>query len=375
MKPLVLAGGLILIAWVLWDTFETVLLTRRVPGRLRISRSVAGWLWAVWALVACRIPNRRRRETFLSFYALLATLSMYLVWTVGLVIAFAMLHWGEGSRLSGMIEVGRIPGTYGFGDDLYMSGTTFFTLGLGDLHPANAAARVITVVEAGTGFGLLALIIAYVPVLYQSFAGREARIITLDEWAGSPPSAAVLLRRCFEARDPNVIDPLLRDWETVSAQILESHLSYPILCYFRSQHDNQSWLGSLVAILDTCALVMVGVEGIDPFQARLTFAAARHALVDLSQAFRLKPEPAERLRMSGTDLTELRAWLAASGVRLAAGAEADRRFTELRDLYAPFAHQLSRVLLMPLPAPLPAHRLRYNWETTQWGGTAKDDAH
>jgi len=375
VKPLALAAGLVLIAWILWDTFETVLLTRRVAARWRLSRFVGSWLWAAWALIACRIPQRDRRETFLSFYALLATLSMYVVWTVGLVVGFAMLQWSEGSALTGMIEVGRIPGTYGFGDDLYMSGTTFFTLGLGDLQPASSAARVITVVEAGTGFGLLALLIAYVPVLYQSFARREARIITLDEWAGSPPSAAVMLRRCCEAGDPNVIGPLLREWEGAAAEILESHLSYPSLCFFRSQHDNQSWLASLVAILDTCALVIVGVEGLDPFQARLTFAVARHALVDLSQAFRLKPASAESLRMGGSDLAELRAWLAASGVRLREGAEADRKLTELRDLYTPFAHQLSRVLLMPLPPQLPPPKARYNWETTQWGMTAKDDAH
>ena len=370
-----MAGGLILIVWILWDTFETVLLTRRVPARLRLSRFVTRWLWHGWALIAARIPHRGKRETFLSVYALLATLSMYVVWTAGLVVAFAMLHWGEGSPLSGMIEIGRHPGSYNFGDDLYMSGTTFFTLGLGDLHPATTAARIITVVEAGTGFGLLALIIAYVPVLYQSFARREARIITLDEWAGSPPSSAVILRRCFEARDPGVITPLLREWEAAAAEILESHLSYPTLCFFRSQHDNQSWLASLVAILDTCALVITGVEGIDPFQARLTFAVARHALVDLSQAFRLRPEPAERLRMSATELGELRAWLAASGVKVREGAEAERRLTELRDLYTPYAHQLSRVLLMPLPPLLPPPRARYNWETTQWGKTAGDDGH
>ena len=359
----------------LWDTFETVLLTRRVPARLRISRFVAGWLWIGWAMIARWIPQRGRRETFLSFYALLATISMYVVWAAGLIVAFAMLHWAEGSHLAGMIGTGGGVVTAGFGADLYMSGTTFFTLGLGDLHPMTDTARVITVVEAGTGFGLLALVIAYVPVLYQSFARREARITTLDEWAGSPPSAAVMLRRCFEARDPNVIGPLLRDWEAASAEILESHLSYPILCFFRSQHDNQSWLASLVAILDTCALVIVGVEGIDPFQARLTFAIARHALVDLSQTFRLKPVPAESLRLSPTELTELRAWLADSGVKLREGAEAERRLTELRDLYTPFAHQLARVLLMPLPPQLPPPKARYNWETTQWGKTAGDDAH
>jgi len=375
MNLLILAGGLLLIAWVLWDAFETILLTRRVPARLRISRFVLSWLWSGWAAIGRRITTRDRRETFLSFYALLSILGLLIVWAKGLIVGFAMLHWAEGSHLAGVIGTGGGVGVAGFAADLYMSGTTFFTLGLGDLHPMTDAGRLITVVEAGTGFGFLALVIAYVPVLYQSFARREARITMLDAWAGSPPAAAVMLRRSIESREPTVLSPLLKDWEITSAEILESHLSYPILCFFRSQHDNQSWLASLVAILDTCALVIVGVEGIDPFQARLTFAIGRHALVDLSQAFRLKPESVESLRMPPAEVAELRAWLAASGVRLCEGAEADRKLAELRDLYTPYAHQLSRVLLMPLPSSLPPPKARYNWETTQWGKTARDEAH
>jgi hypothetical protein len=374
VKPLVFIGALILIAWVLWDTFETVLLTRRVPARLRISRLLAIGLWRTWRAIACGIGNRARRESFLSFYALLTIILMYTVWAAGLLFAFALLHWSTGSHLAGIIGTAGGVGAVGFGSDLYMSGTTFFTLGLGDLHPVSNGARVITVLEAGTGFGYLALIIAYVPVLYQSFARREARTTMLDEWAGSPPTAAVILQRAVQAHDATAITLLMRDWELASAGILESHLTYPILCFFRSQHDNQSWLASMVAMLDTCALVIVGVEGIDPFQARLTFAIARHALVDLSQSFHLAPEPLERLRMNASELSGLRAWLANGGVRLRDGVEADQELHALRDLYLPHAHQLSSVLLMPLPPQVPPPRARYNWKTTQWGA-AQDDGH
>jgi hypothetical protein len=374
MKLLVLASALVLIVWVLWDAFETILLTRRVPARLRISRFVLTWLWAGWATVGRRIPSRGRRETFLSVYALLSVLGLLMVWAVGLIVAFAMLHWAEGSHLAGAVAPAqralRAAGSVAFAADLYMSGTTFFTLGLGDLHPMTPWGQLITVAEAGMGFGFLALVIAYVPVLYQAFAKREARITMLDQWAGSPPSAGVILRRCRESDDPAAITPLLRDWEITSAQILESHLSYPLLCFFRSQHDNQSWLAALVAVLDACALVIVGVDGIDPFQARLTFAIGRHALVDLSQTFRLKPEPPETLRLAHGEVAELRAWLRAAGLRLREGPEADAKLRELRDLYAPYAHQLSRVLLMPLPPWLPPARTRFNWESTAWSRTA-----
>src|SRR3954465_9687722 len=63
----------------------------------------------------------------------------------------------------------------------------------------------------------------------------------------------------------------LRSWETWGAELLESHLSYPMLAYYRSQHENQSWLGVLAVIMDTCALLLVGRHAASPIQARMTF--------------------------------------------------------------------------------------------------------
>jgi hypothetical protein len=373
VRALVLLLGVGLTLWVLWDAFETILLPRRVPSRFRPSRFVLRWLWKPWASVSRLIAKRSRREGFLAYYALLSILTLVIVWAVSLVVGFAMIHWGAGSRMLGVALSGVAMS--GFTADLYMSGTTFFTLGLGDLHPVSTAARVLTVVEAGTGFAFLAMVIAYVPVFYNAFSRREARITMLDEWAGSPPSAAVVLRRAMESRDPNVLSSLLKDWETSCAEILEGHLSYPILCYFRSQHDNQSWLSALVAVLDTCALVLVGVERIDPFQARLTFAMARHTLVDLCQTLALRPEVDGAPRIAAHDLTALRHWLADAGVSLEAGADADRRLDELTRLYLPYARPLERLLLMPLPSLLPPEKARYNWETTAWASTAPDEGH
>ncbi len=365
----ILFAALLLIGWVLWDAFETILLPRRTRARARISYFVLRWQWQLWQTIARGIGERARREAFLAFYALLAVLTLFFVWASGLVVGFGLLYVADGARFAGL------QGGAGFGACLYMSGTTFFTLGIGDLHATSAAGRLITVVEAGTGFAFLALVIAYVPVLYQAFSRRESRVTMLDEWAGSPPTAAVLLRRWSESGDPGAIMPLLRDWELASADLLESHLSYPILCYFRSQHDNQSWLGSLTAILDTCALVIVGVDGIDTFQARLTFAIGRHALVDVSQALRVEPDSAAHAALDPAERTALNQWLIAAGVPVATGADADRRLGELRALYVPYASRLSKALSMPLAPTMPPERIRFNWETSAWARTADDDGH
>jgi len=359
------AFGLLLLATVLWDAYETILLPRRLPGDIRLSRLVLRNLWMAWKALARRFRSPGKREIFLSFYAQLGLIVLFGVWATGLIVAFAALQWAHGTRLASP------PGLAGFAADLYMSGTTFFTLGLGDVVPTTTLARLLTVMEAGIGFGFLALVIAYVPVLYQFFSRREARITMLDQWAGSPPAAGLILKLAFESREPNVeLDRLFRDWELTAAEILESHLSYPTLAFFRSQHDNQSWLASLGTVLDASALAGTCVRGVDPFQARLTFAICRHTLVDVAQVFRLRPhtEPTPK------GIAELRAWLEGVGVPTEAGPEAEARFQELRGLYTPYLEALSEYLLMPIPDWIPPPgKARYNWRSTAFSLSQHDE--
>jgi hypothetical protein len=364
-----LAGvfGFLLLALVLWDAFETILLPRRLPGDIRLSRLVLRNLWKAWKALAGRIRTRGNREFFLSCYAQLGLILLFGVWAAGLIVAFAALHWTIGTHL----ESPR--GIVGFAADLYMSGTTFFTLGLGDVIPTTTLARLLTVMEAGLGFGFLALVIAYVPVLYQFFSRREARITMLDQWAGSPPAAGLILKRAFDSGTPGFeLDRLFRQWELTAAEILESHLSYPTLAFFRSQHDNQSWLASLSAVLDASALASTCVRGVDPFQARLTFAICRHTLVDVTQVFRLRPPKASAPKSAAA----LREWLEGEGVPMLPGEDPETRFQELRGLYAPYLEALADYLLMPLPDWIPPPgKARYNWRTTAFRTSHHDASH
>src|SRR6185503_625334 len=81
----------------------------------------------------------------------------------------------------------------------------------------------------------------------------------------------------------------LAEAERWAAEVLEGHLSFPVLGYYRSQHDNQSWLAALACALDASALLLTVADGTDRTQARLTFAMARHALVDLGLVLRRPP--------------------------------------------------------------------------------------
>lgn len=353
--------ALILIGTALWDAFETIVLPRRVRRLLRLARGVFNLTWSPWSWAAHRTRSEARRETLLSIYGPLALLVLLIVWAVFLVFGFGLLQWACGSALS------TTDGGTGFATDLYMSGTTFFTLGLGDVVPLSRLARLLTVTEAGIGFGFLALVIGYLPILYQSFSRREMNVSLLDARAGSPPTAGTLLVRHSEGCNPTeALTTFLRDWEQWSADILESHLSYPTLAFFRSQHDNQSWVSSLTVILDTCALVMVGLDGIPAQQARLTFAIARHAAVDLSQVLDTRPMKDIPNRLPSDELARLRSALAAARIPLREGEDMDAKLAKLRTLYEPYVSALAELLYTPLPSWIPAKELQDDWQSSPW---------
>ena len=362
LSILLIVLSVALIVGVLWDAFETIVLPRRVTRRVRLTSVYYGLIWRPWRTLCLGIKTRKRREALLSVFGPLSMLALLALWAVVLVFGFALLHWALWTPLN------VADAAHSFGMYFYMSGVIFFTLGFGDIVPLMHAGRVLTVVEAGVGFGFLALIIGYLPVIYQSFSAREVNISLLDARAGTPPTAAELLRRHGRSGNMADLNELLKDWERWGAELMESHLSYPVLCYFRSQHDNQSWLSALATILDTCALVMVGVDGAPTWQAQLTFAMVRHAAVDLSQIFNADPRRGTNSpdRLSPAELRRLRVSLATDNAPLRDGADADERLTQLRRMYEPYMNALADHLAMPLPPWMHLKDAVDNWQTSAW---------
>ena len=359
--------GTAMILLVLWEGFETIVLPRRVTRRFRLTRLFYRRSWYSWSALVRALVPAKNQETALSFFGPLSLLLLFSVWACGLITGFALLHWSTGSALLAH------DGSSGLLTDLYLSGTTFFTLGLGDVIPRTGVSRLLVVLESGMGFGFLALVIGYLPGMNQSFARREISISLLDARAGSPPSAFEILHRHGYEHGMEALRLLLKDWENWSAEFLEAHLSYPVLAYFRSQHDNQSWLAALTAIMDTCALVMVGVEGACARQAELTFAMARHAVVDLSLVFKTRlREPGED-RLPPERLAALRDGLAARGVHLSGGEAHDEKLAQLRWMYEPYVEALARYFQVAVPSWVPAEERADNWQTSVWDrrGTGK----
>jgi hypothetical protein len=368
MRTLEFLAGILLIAAVLADAFTTIVLPRRVSRSFGPARVFVSSSWRLWTWLARRLPASEglaesgRQDEFLGAFGPLALLAFVALWAWFLVAGFALLYWGAGAPLVGAGAEGS------FGAALYLSGVTFFTVGFGDIVPGNGLGRTIAVIEGSTGFGFLAVLFSYLPTIFTASAQREAAITRLDARAGSPPTAAGFLSRL--GADAQALDACLREWEDWSAEVLENHLSHPILAFFRSQHERQSWLATLTLILDVTSLVLVGLGPpgalVPRRQARQTFAMARHALGDLCQVLRAPPRAPVPERLSPADRARLRDQLAAAGLPLASGAAADDQLAALRALYEPYAAALGRLVLLPLPAWRPAADAAEDWETTAW---------
>jgi Ion channel len=361
MKLLIAITGLFILLATLWEAFETIILPRRVTRPIRLARMFYRTTWTFWSAANRLFRSGKLREAHLSYYGPLSLLGLFATWAFLLVLGFAMLHWSAGSAIN-------VPGeTPTFRTDFYMSGTTFFTLGLGDVTPRTALAKAITVTEGGTGFGFLGLMISYLPTLYGAFSQRELNISLLDARAGSPPTAAELLRRHAQFADNEVLTPYLRDWEIWAAQLMESHLSYPVLCYFRSQHDNQSWLAAFAAVLDVSALLIAYGDGTAKWQSQLTFAIARHAVVDLAEVLRVRPAQPAHDRLPANDVVQVRNLLVECRASAKCGESGDKKLQELREMYEPYLNGLSLRLLMPLPTWGVERRSVENWRRSAWG--------
>jgi hypothetical protein len=353
-------GSLALIVLILIDSFEATVQPRRVTHRYRYTRFFYRNTWKLWRVLAFRLPAGRLREAFLSWFGPLSMLALFTNWVIGLILAFALLNWSLGT----VLQVAEGPAT--FVTYLYWSGATFFTLGYGDVMPATLLGRGLAVAEAGMGFGFLAVIISYLPVLYQAFSAREVTISLLDARAGSPPSAAQLLLRLARCGKLAVVNPFLAEWERWAAELLSSHMSFPVLSFYRSQHDNQSWLAALTTMLDTCAFIIVTVKDKHAYQAQLTFAIARHAAVDLALVYKTPPQAPDTDRLPGSQFQRLREELREAGLDLLEGTDVDTKLAEVRGMYEPFVQALARYFLFALPPIVPEATAADNWQRSAW---------
>jgi hypothetical protein len=353
----VIAGifGFVLLFVAVVDAFRTVVVARHAHSLPTITRMFHRVTWAPFAMGARFFRSEQRRESYLGIYGPLSLLLLLGLWAGSVIAAFAMLQWSVGLQTDGAPS--RIA------EEIYFSAGTFFTLGAGT--PRNMVSKYLAVIEAGFGFSFLGLVIGYLPVLYQSFSSRELRILLLDARAGSPPSAVQFFLR--RGSDSAELRERLADWEEWALDLLQSHLSYPMLAYYRSQHANQSWLSALTTIIDVSTLMMLSANDDLKHQAGFTFAAARHALVHTASIFRLAPQNLQVDRLPSEEFSRLCCAISASQAPPRVDRMAEPELARLRLTYEPYANVLGAYFLMALPPWMPSEPVSDNWQISSWG--------
>jgi hypothetical protein len=348
----------VLVVLMLAEFFVAFLLPRRVKRDPRIARQVLRYGWHGWRRVARLLPPVAG-DTMLGIYAPLGLIAELAMWTLGLVVGFACLQWATGSHLGP-------GGSVSFGDDLFFSAGGFLSAST-DLFPVGGGARAIFLLEAACGFAVLFIAIGYLPALFQAFSRREIAVSQLDPRAGSPPTAGALLERSGERGGWRSLGDYLQNWEIWAAELMETHLSYPILSYFRSQHLNQNWLAALTTLLDTCSFTSAATPEMEAAEAaEVTYAIGRHALADLAYMFNAKPVKPDPPRLSPDDFSQLCGLVTRSGLEVRDEAEVRERLDELRRKYEPYAAALARQLELKLPDWVPVPEAEANWRRSAW---------
>ncbi len=365
MQVFLFLFGFAILIIILVDALETVVLPRRVGGRFRLTGMLYQSIWYIWSSIAVRMRPTRSRENFLAFFGPFALTLLLVLWEVGLIFGFGFMLTGLTYYENGANKFAALE------TNVFTSAATILSVGLNRPTPPTVVERLLLVGEGGLGLAFLALVIGYLPSVYNAFADREIRITMMDARAGSPPTAYEVFRRCGEADQCDSVVVYLNDWEYWAADLLETHLSYPVLGFYRSQHENQSWLAALAVILDTSALVSAGIEGISKRQGKLTFAMARHALVDLAQVYSVPPQEPGNDRLSKEEFIQMERELEGQGIRFQLDADVYQHLMKIRQLYEPYLFALAERLLMPVPGWMPIEGSRDNWVSTAWGGSGQ----
>ncbi len=353
VRWLVAIPSLALVLTMLAEFFLSFLSPQRVRREARFARWLIVRSWRLWRAAARRFGGDER-ETWLGFFGPLGLLIQLGAWVFGLILGFTGLHYAFNSDL--------LAGGSSFGDYLYYSAGSFFSAAT-DLHATAGADRAIELAEAICGYLVLFGAIGYLPALFQAYSRREVAVSQLDPRAGSPPSPGTLLFRAAKRGGWPELDAYLADWETWAAELMETHLSYPLLAFYRSQHVNQNWLSALVTVLDASAFAIAVAPERTP-AAEVTFAIGRHALADLAQTFRAPPREASHERLGAADFERLRSKLEGAGVDVA-DPDSRAKLDDLIDLYEPYAFALSTALELPLPVWVREERTE-NWRMTAW---------
>lgn len=324
MEPLAFALGLVCIGAVFWDVFETILVPRPSPGRLRIARHLTRGTWRAWRALALRWRTGLARDRLLGMFAPALSIILLATWLVVLIVGYALILWAVRDQLR--------PVPADLGATIYFAGASVLTLGFGDVVAVGPVARFFSLMGAATGLGMVALVITYLFSLFGSYQRREILVVALEARAGAPPSAVALLEKYAKLGLADDLPRLFGEWERWSAEVLDSHVAYPLLGFFRSSHDDLSWISALGAVLDAASLVATTVCDVPRGPAYLMARVGSHLVEDISNFLGFAPEDGAAVDREAFE--EVHDRLSQAGLRLEPVESAWPAFEAARSPYA-----------------------------------------
>ncbi len=340
LNILSIALGIIVIVLTLSDVFQSVVMPRATARRYRISFWVWRCAWYFWPKLAWRLHanDGDLREDFLAVFAPFMLLALIGLWVVLLVVGFALVLWGRRSGIA--------PGHASFGTMLYFAGSSLLTIGFGDVVGRAALPRFVSVLAGLAGLSLLSILTAFLFAIFGAFQQRETFVVTTAARAATPPSGVNLLAIAGYSRTQNDLPSLMIGSQRWAAALMESHLAYPVLAFFRSSHDDQSWVGTLGTLLDAATLIMTTTDGVHAGQAGIFYSVGRHAARDLARYFRV-PAAEESVGIERSEFEHACDRLVSAGYKLHDRDDAWHRFSALRSGYAQRLNALARFFEIP----------------------------
>jgi len=273
LRILALVVGVVMIAGTVGSAVRTVVLPRGVQAR--ITRYVFLAMRMLFRLRMGRAPTYEKRDRIMALYAPLSLLMVLVAWITLTLTGYIGVFWGMGGRA--------------LREAFYLSGSAIVTLGF--QHAGNLLGTAVVLTEAALGLVLLALLITYLPSLYNAFSRREAAVTSLEVRAGSPPSGVQMLERFWIVDRLDKLDELWVTWEQWFVDIEESHTSFPALVFFRSPQPDHSWVTAAGAVLDAASLILSSVDRPDTPEPQYMIRAGYLALRRVADFFGIPYDP------------------------------------------------------------------------------------
>ncbi|MFN8550961.1 MAG: potassium channel family protein [Candidatus Obscuribacterales bacterium] len=330
--------GITLVTLVLFDVFQTIVVPRVSPRTFRIAPILLGdVLWPPFRRLMRWKPMAPYSRELLDSFAPVVFVALMLVWLLLLTLGFALIIYSLRLNVTPMIN--------SFWEAYYFAGTSVLTLGFGDVVALGVKARFVVLSAATCGLLFMALAVSYLFSLQSLVQQREQLVNTVISRAGAPASGLVIMLRYKELNILPVLYANFLQWEGWIAGILESHRAYPMLLYFRSSNNTDSWLSVVGAMLDASSLIVTTIKDVSHGEAELFYWLACSTVKAICSYFRLSVVNDETLTFeqfkAGIEL------LKDAGYTVADPELAWKLFKVRRTGYLPYIRALSEHFLLP----------------------------